>query len=78
MNLAERPGSFLNGPDGRPLDRTPTKGPPSAETAYHSHEYYNHDKVRNGIKNELADNGYAVLRPGTSTRVVFFGQFFFV
>merc|ERR1712212_17121 len=40
-----RPGSFLNGPDGRKMERVPTIGPVVAEEGYVSHEYYNHDKV---------------------------------
>ncbi|CAG5114146.1 Oidioi.mRNA.OKI2018_I69.chr2.g8214.t1.cds [Oikopleura dioica] len=39
------PGSFLNGPEGRTIPKTNNIGPESAETAYNSHEYYNHDKV---------------------------------
>lgn len=40
-----RPGSFLNGEDGRKTERVNTIGPVAAEEKYVSHEYYNHDKV---------------------------------
>ena len=40
-----RPGSFLNGEDGRQTERVNTIGPVAAEEKYVSHEYYNHDKV---------------------------------
>jgi len=40
-----RPGSFLNGEDGRKTERVNTIGPVAAEEKYVSHEYYNHDKL---------------------------------
>jgi hypothetical protein len=39
------PGSYLNGAEGRTIPKTNNIGPTSAEEAYNSHEYYNHDKV---------------------------------
>ena len=45
MVKAPPTGSFLNGPDGRKMERDHTIGPVAGETGYVSHEYYNHDKV---------------------------------
>ena len=41
----DMPGSYLNGAEGRTIPKTNNIGPQSAEEAYNSHEYYNHDKV---------------------------------
>ena len=70
------PGSFLNGEDGRTMEKVADIGPPAAEEvllsdspdfcisifqAYKSHEYYNHDKV--SFYDALADCNHMRVEP---------------